>query len=86
MPSVDPLTLLKGERTTGVRTVLLHGEVDEEVPLSQFADYAEVHDDLKTVVLPGIAHYTLIEPGALAVAATLHRLATTLSADSHGRP
>ncbi|MFE7898201.1 alpha/beta hydrolase family protein [Streptomyces sp. NPDC057424] len=86
MPTVDPLTLLKSERTTGVRTVLLHGEVDEEVPLSQFADYAAVHDDLETVVLPGIGHYTLIEPGApgaQAVAATLRHLAATLPADGH---
>nr|WP_203614680.1 alpha/beta hydrolase [Streptomyces sp. SID13726] len=78
LPYVDPLTLLKGPGTTDVRTVLLHGEVDEEVPLSQFADYAAVHGDLETVVLPGIGHYTLIEPdapGAVAVAGTMRRLA-----------
>ncbi|WP_328912396.1 MULTISPECIES: alpha/beta hydrolase family protein [unclassified Streptomyces] len=78
MPYVDPLTLLKGQGRTGVRTVLLHGAVDEEVPLSQFADYAAVDDDLDTVVLPGIGHYTLIEPdapGAIAVADVMRRLA-----------
>jgi tryptophan 2,3-dioxygenase len=78
MPLVDPLTLLREAGSTGVRTVLLHGEADEEVPLSQFADYAAVHRDLETVVLPGTGHYTLIEPGApgaRAVAATLRRLA-----------
>jgi alpha-beta hydrolase superfamily lysophospholipase len=78
LPLVDPLDLLKGAGTTGVRTVLLHGAVDEEVPLSQFADYAAVHHDLETVVLPGTGHYTLIEPGApaaQAVADTLRRLA-----------
>ncbi|MFI1769182.1 alpha/beta hydrolase family protein [Streptomyces sp. NPDC020800] len=61
---VDPLTLLKEAGTTGVRTVLLHGAVDEEVPLSQFADYAAVHRDLETITLPRTGHYTLIEPGA----------------------
>ncbi|MCH0559426.1 S9 family peptidase [Streptomyces sp. MUM 16J] len=74
---VDPLTLLTGAGTTGVRTVLLHGAVDEEVPLKQFADYAAVHRDLENVVLPDTGHYTLIEPGApgaLAVADTLRRL------------
>ncbi|MGA5430404.1 alpha/beta hydrolase family protein [Streptomyces koyangensis] len=78
MASVDPLTLLSGAGTTGVPTVLLHGEVDEEVPLTQFSDYAAVHHDLRTVVLPGTGHYTLIEPGAPAareVADTLWRMA-----------
>ncbi|MGW0892868.1 alpha/beta fold hydrolase [Saccharopolyspora sp. NPDC002578] len=42
--------------------MLLHGAADEEVPLEQFADYAAVHDDLETVVLPGTGHYALIEP------------------------
>lgn len=78
MASVDPLTLLSDAGTTGVPTVLLHGEVDEEVPLTQFSDYAAVHHDLRTVVLPGTGHYTLIEPGATAareVADTLWRMA-----------
>ncbi|MEU4040877.1 alpha/beta hydrolase family protein [Streptomyces antibioticus] len=88
MASVDPLTLLKGAGTTGVRTVLLHGEVDEEVPLTQFADYAAVHRDLETVVLPGTGHYTLIEPGApaaRAVADTLRRLSAPWTGAA-GRP
>lgn len=77
LPEVDPLTLLRGAGTTGVPTVLLHGAVDEEVPLTQFSDYAAVHRDLRTVVLPGTGHYTLIEPGApgaRAVADTLREL------------
>lgn len=82
LPRVDPVTLLRGPGTTGVRTVLLHGEVDEEVPLSQFGDYAAVHRDLETVVLPGTGHYTLIEPGAPAAAA----VAGTLRALSAGHP
>ncbi|MEU9979012.1 alpha/beta fold hydrolase [Streptomyces sp. NPDC051014] len=93
VPLVDPLTLLAAARTTGVRTVLLHGEADEEVPLAQFTRYAAVHDDLETVVLPYTGHYTLIEPGApaaAAVAGTLRRLfaeaaASRNSAAPHGR-
>ncbi|MEU7423429.1 alpha/beta fold hydrolase [Streptomyces sp. NPDC040750] len=83
MRAVDPLTLLRGAGTTGVPTVLLHGAVDEEVPLTQFADYAAVHDDLRTVVLPGTGHYTLIEPeapGARAVADTLWEMSAAFGA------
>lgn len=77
LPLVDPVTLLAGAGTTGVPTVVLNGAQDEEVPLSQFADYAAVHRDAERVVLPGTGHYTLIEPGAPAadeVAAVLRRL------------
>ncbi|KUJ41372.1 lipase [Streptomyces albus subsp. albus] len=65
LPLVDPLTLLR-ERGggTGVRTVLLHGTEDSEVPLEQFSDYAAVHPDAEVVTLPGVGHYTLIEPGS----------------------
>ncbi|MFD7969284.1 alpha/beta hydrolase family protein [Streptomyces clavifer] len=83
MPSVDPLTLLREAGTTGVPTVLLHGAVDEEVPLTQYADYASVHRDLTTVVLPGTGHYTLIEPGApgaRAVADTLEEMSAAFGA------
>ncbi|TWF92993.1 alpha/beta fold hydrolase [Saccharopolyspora dendranthemae] len=77
LPLVDPVTLLSEAGTTGVRTVLLRGEVDEEVPHEQFTDYAAVHRDLETVVLPGTGHYTPIEPdgpAAAAVADVLWRL------------
>ncbi|MHC3473133.1 alpha/beta hydrolase family protein [Streptomyces sp. 7R007] len=83
LAEVDPLTLLRGAGTTGVPTVLLHGAADEEVPLTQFSDYAAVHRDLGTVVLPGTGHYTLIEPGApgaRAVADTLRKMAAAFPA------
>lgn len=96
LPLVDPVTLLRGPGTTGVRTVLLHGAVDEEVPQGQFADYAAVHRDLEVVVLPGTGHYTLIEPGSPAartIADLLHRMAADVSgevgcpaASTAGRP
>nr|WP_155069294.1 alpha/beta fold hydrolase [Streptomyces taklimakanensis] len=91
LPSVDPLTLVREAGTTGVPTVLLYGAVDEEVPLTQFADYASVHRDLRTVVLPGTGHYTLIEPGApgaRAVADTLREMSAAFGArcpDGDGR-
>ena len=78
LPLVDPLTLLREHGSTGVRTVLLHGAEDEEVPLAQFADYAAAHRDAELLVLPGTGHYTLIEPGSpasRAIVATLTRLA-----------
>ncbi|MFJ8150233.1 alpha/beta hydrolase family protein [Streptomyces sp. NPDC096048] len=87
LPGVDPLTMLRGAGTTGVPTVLLHGAADEEVPLTQFADYAAVHEDLRTVVLPGTGHYTLIEPGAPgahAVADTLREMSAAFGTDPGG--
>ncbi|SEQ90490.1 Lysophospholipase, alpha-beta hydrolase superfamily [Streptomyces sp. yr375] len=77
LPHTDPLTLLKSAGTTGVRTVLLHGAADEEVPLTQFKDYAATHTDLETLTLPNTGHYTLIEPDSPAareVSNTLHSL------------
>ncbi|MCL7428989.1 alpha/beta fold hydrolase [Streptomyces sp. YS415] len=88
LPEVDPLTLLRDTGTTGVPTVLLHGAADEEVPLTQFGDYAAVHRDLRTVVLPGTGHYTLIEPeapGARAVADTLRDMAAAFPPKDSGR-
>ncbi len=88
LPSVDPLTPAAGGGSTGVPTVLLHGAVDEEVPLTQFSDYAAVHHDLRTVVLPGTGHYTLIEPGApgaAAVADTLWDMSAAFGAERPGR-
>ncbi|MFE6364425.1 alpha/beta hydrolase family protein [Streptomyces sp. NPDC057806] len=88
LPEVDPLTLLRDTGTTGVPTVLLHGAADEEVPLTQFGDYAAVHRDLRTVVLPGTGHYTLIEPeapGARAVADTLRDMAAAFPPKNPGR-
>lgn len=50
----------------GVRQVLLHGENDEEVPLSLSRGYVQHArdrgDDVQLVVLPGGDHYCVIDP------------------------
>ncbi|MFB6891905.1 alpha/beta fold hydrolase [Kitasatospora sp. NPDC056327] len=83
LPSVDPLTLLRPTGTTGVPTVVLYGDADEELPPDQFGSYLAVHHDARRVVLPDTGHYTLIEPGSPAaaeIAATLRTLAGSLPA------
>ncbi|MFD0381949.1 alpha/beta hydrolase family protein [Streptomyces stramineus] len=75
LPLVDPLTLLRGRGTTGVPTVVLHGEVDEELPHEQFTDYVAAHTDAELVTLPGTGHYTLIEPGSDAARSVIDVLA-----------
>ncbi|GGV23431.1 lipase [Kitasatospora herbaricolor] len=77
LPLADPLTLLRAAGTTGVPTVVLHGDADEELPHAQFTDYTAVHLDAELVTLPGTGHYVLIEPGSAAsrsVVDTLGRL------------
>ncbi|GAA0397687.1 alpha/beta fold hydrolase [Streptomyces luteireticuli] len=64
LPLADPLSLVRTAGTTGVPTVLLHGEADEEVPPAQSAAYAAAHTDAELLLLPGTGHYTPIEPGA----------------------
>ncbi|WP_421840503.1 alpha/beta fold hydrolase [Mycobacterium sp.] len=61
---VDPLTRLATYGATGVRTVLLYGTKDAEVPPAQFVHYAETHVGLRTVVLEDVGHYVLVEPGS----------------------
>ncbi|RLV09864.1 alpha/beta hydrolase [Streptomyces griseocarneus] len=80
LPLVDPLTMLRGRGTTGVPTVVLYGEADEELPHEQFTIYLAVHTDAELVALPRAGHYTLIEPGSEAsasVVGTLARLTAT---------
>ncbi|MBH1938816.1 alpha/beta fold hydrolase [Streptomyces sp. AV19] len=64
LPLTDPITLVRTAGTTGVPTVLLHGEADEEVPPAQSTAYATAHADAELLLLPGTGHYTPIEPGA----------------------
>ncbi|MBL1098525.1 alpha/beta hydrolase family protein [Streptomyces coffeae] len=71
---VDPVTLLRDAGSTGVPTVVLHGEMDEELPHEQFTAYTAVHRDAELVTLPGTGHYTLIEPGSGASRAVVEEL------------
>ncbi len=58
---------------TGIRSVLVHGELDDTVPLSQSDGYArraiEAGDDSRLIVLPGVDHFDVITPGTSAWAA-----------------
>lgn len=65
----DPLALLP----TRVRTVLLHGEDDDTVPLSQSETYAAASGAVLRVV-PG-GHYEHLDPTSEAVAALREELA-----------
>lgn len=67
----DPLALLP----TAVRTVLLHGEGDDVVPISQGETYAEA-SGATLQRLPG-GHFEHLDPSTTAVAA-LHEVLATL--------
>ncbi len=64
----DPVALLP----TRVRTVLVHGEADDVVPLRQSRSYLaaaqEAGDDVRLVTVPG-GHFVHLDPGTEAIAA-----------------
>jgi tryptophan 2,3-dioxygenase len=74
LPVTDPITLVREKGSTGVPTVVLHGALDWEMPLTQFSDYTAAHTDAELVSLPGTGHYTLIEPGSDASRAVVEQL------------
>jgi len=51
----------------GARVVCVHGDADDAVPLSQSERYVEAArmagDPAKLIVLPGVGHFQLIDPG-----------------------
>lgn len=55
---------------TGVRSVLVHGDCDVDVPLNQSERYhaaAASHGELcRLIVLPGVEHFAVIEVGTAA--------------------
>lgn len=60
------------------RTILVHGELDESVPVSTVRDYAAAHPEVELVELPGTGHFPLIDPESEAwptVLAAVHRAA-----------
>nr|WP_275889445.1 prolyl oligopeptidase family serine peptidase [Nakamurella flavida] len=54
----------------GARVVCVHGDADEDVPLSQSERYVEaaraVGDPVRLIVLPGTGHMELIDPASTA--------------------
>jgi len=51
----------------GARVVCVHGDADDTVPLSQSERYVEAArmagDPARLIVLPGVGHFELIDPG-----------------------
>ncbi|QJU52234.1 alpha/beta hydrolase [Herbiconiux sp. KACC 21604] len=58
----------------GVATVLVHGELDDEVPVSFSRGYAERDPRIRFEPLPGVGHYELIDPSSEAWAQVLAAL------------
>lgn len=61
-PDLDPM-LLPGPAGP---VVLVHGDQDDNVPLSQSVSYVGAHPDAKLVALANIAHFELIDPASTA--------------------
>jgi acetyl esterase/lipase len=66
----------------GARVICVHGDADDEVPLSQSQRYVDAAvaagDPAELVVLPGVGHYELIDPAHQAWAVCRERLAEIL--------
>lgn len=77
--AADPARLLP----TGIRTVLVHGESDDVVPVEISASYAEqaraAGDQADLHVLEGVGHFELIDPLSQAWPAVLDAIGTALS-------
>ena len=59
----------------GIATVLVHGERDDEVPVSFSRGYAERDPRIRFEPLPGAGHYELIDPSSEVFARVLAALA-----------
>jgi acetyl esterase/lipase len=59
----------------GVPQLLVHGEDDDIVPLSQSRDYAALDPDAEVLTLPGADHFDVIDPGHQAWEAAVEWLA-----------
>jgi acetyl esterase/lipase len=70
----DPLALLP----SGVNVLLVHGDVDDRVPVEQSRRYARAAlaagDRCELLELPGVDHFALIDPRSPAWAAVAERL------------
>jgi dipeptidyl aminopeptidase/acylaminoacyl peptidase len=70
----DPIRLLP----TGTRTLIVHGDADDRVPVQQSRDYARAAraagDRCELLELPGVEHFALIDPRTPAWATVAERL------------
>lgn len=69
-PDLDPVRLSSPANPV----VLIHGAADTSVPLSQSLSYTDTHPTAKLLVLPGIAHFELIDPASEAWSSVLAEL------------
>ncbi|WP_368497488.1 alpha/beta hydrolase [Herbiconiux sp. A18JL235] len=74
LAAADPM-LLEVPVTVGIATVLVHGELDDEVPVSFSRGYAERDPRIRFEPLPGVGHYELIDPSSDVFAQVLAALA-----------
>jgi pimeloyl-ACP methyl ester carboxylesterase len=77
---VDPAA----QPRTGIRTVLVQGADDDDVPVEIARAYARRHPDASLRVLPGVGHFDLIDPTSDAWPTVLGAVAEC--ADSGGAP
>ncbi|MFJ6211827.1 alpha/beta hydrolase [Streptomyces sp. NPDC092296] len=64
LPYADPVAL----GPTGVRTVLLHGADDPDVPPAQSRAYAAADPAARLLILPATGHFAPVDPGTAACA------------------
>lgn len=74
----DPMRLVP----TGIRTILVHGDLDEAVPVEVSRTYAATAraagDEIELRVLPGADHFSLIDPLSAAWPQVLEAVADVL--------
>ena len=58
----------------GVPQLLVHGDADDVVPVSQSRDHASLDPDAELVELAGVDHFEVIEPASTAWVAVLEWL------------
>lgn len=75
----DPMGLLP----SGIRVLLVHGDIDDRVPVEQSRGYARAAraagDECELLELPGVDHFALIDPRSQAWASVATRLTELVS-------
>ncbi|PXY21313.1 alpha/beta hydrolase [Prauserella muralis] len=69
-PDLDPVRM----KPPASPVVLVHGADDTGVPPAQSRSYVEAHPDARLVLLPGMAHFELIDPDSPAWPSVLAEL------------